>query len=161
MATASSPKRGCLAPISRTEASGPPPGPLGAVSALTPFRDALYRALARMKSRAVASSFPLRMSSARVPTRVDRSRSTRAASRSSSSDISRHALHRSTVEEGSMNSVAPVLDASCTMPGTRWRISVFTWTTSRSPRTEMTWSCSASRPVADWIMRVSADATSS
>ena len=91
----------------------------------------------------------------------DSSRNTRAVSRSSSSDNSLHELPRSTVVNGSMNSVAPVFEAPCTTPGTRCRLSALTCTTSRSERIEMTLSCRASCPDADPMTPSSAEATSS
>ena len=62
---------------------------------------------------------PSMMSSRAAPISADSSRSTRATSRSSSSASSRHWLPSSTVSSGSTYSVAPVFDASCTIPGTR------------------------------------------
>ena len=101
------------------------------------------------------------MSSASSPTSADRSRSTRSVSRSSSSTSSRHSLPISTVANGSTYIVAPVFDASCTIPGTRDRISAFTGTTTRSFRVVTSGSCSASRPDSERISRCSVSVTRS
>ena len=109
-----------------------------------------------MKSSRAVSRIPIRMSSATAPTSSDRSISTLRVSSSSSSASSRHVLQASTVANGSTNSVASVFDTSCTMPGTLCRSSVLTCRTRRSPRTEITLSCSASSPTGERITLSSA-----
>ena len=151
--TASSPISGCRAFTSCTtgESSGASPTPTA-----TPFSRALYRARAMMKSSRAVSRIPTLMSSATAPTSSERSISTLRVSSSSSSASSRHVLQASTVANGSTNNVASVFDTSCTMPGTLCLNSVLTWSTRRSDRTEITWSCSASSPTGDRITRSSA-----
>ena len=56
---------------------------------------------------------------------------------------SRSSLFAFTAAIGSMKSVAPELDTSCTSPGTAFLNSAFTGTTKRSERVVMMGSCSA------------------
>ena len=137
------PAVGCLARISRSLCPG------AAVAGVTASSRLLYLARASARSSFAVVRLAILMSSATAPTRVERSRSTRVTSRSSSSRASsRQSLHSSTVVKGSTKTVAPVFDASWTMPATRCRQSALrTGTTSLTPRTEMIGSWRASLPV--------------
>ena len=110
--TASLPNIGCLARMSLIEDSASSPSSCLRVIGLIAWSLWLYRARASAKSSLAVRSLASCMSSATTPTRDERSRRTRRTSRSSSKTSSRQLLQSSTVAIGSMNSVAPVLEAS-------------------------------------------------
>ena len=107
--TASGPSRGCLALNRRTSFGASVRCP---ATGRTPPICALSLPLARIRSSRAEISEPRRTSSATAPTDADSSLSIRAISLSSSRISSRHALHSSTVANGSTNNVAPVFEAS-------------------------------------------------
>ena len=135
--------------------------PVPAVAGVTASSRMLYLALASARSSLAVVRLAILMSSATAPTRVDRSRSTRVTSRSSSRASSRQSLHSSTVVKGSTKTVAPVFDASWTMPATRCRLSALTGTTSLSPLTEIIGSWRASLPVFELMKLCRASVTRS
>ena len=153
--TASLSSRGCLARISLRRCPEP------ADAGVTASSRRLYRARASARSSIAVVRLALLMSPATAPTRLERSRSTRLTSRSSSSASSRHSLQSSTVVKGSTKTVAPVFEASWTIPDTRCRLSALTGTTNLSPRTEMIGSWSASLPVLELMNRCRASLTCS
>ena len=75
-------------------------------------RELLYLDLASIKSISATMSVVSEISAEREPTCADKSRSIRATSLSSSKASSLQELHRFTVENGSINNVIPVLEAS-------------------------------------------------
>ena len=86
-------------------------------------------ALAAQKSNWASAPSVSRRASALAATNADSSSRMRAISSASATCASRQALPSSTATSGSMNSVAPLPEASWTMPLTRERASDLTGTT--------------------------------
>ena len=83
----------------------------------------------------------------------------RSTSSRASAAASARRLFSSTTANGSTNSVCPVLDASCTTPGTFERAEARTASTGRPPRSARNDSCSASRTSLERATRASSSRT--